>query len=152
MRLLRLAHDPERRLVPRGEVPLKLHQLSRVTGGVQHHLRVQLLAVKRPILTTLHPHHRPVRLVRHVLHRARAETHPLVDASSQKFILERDAVHPRVGAVQLIPGPVVVDDDARLRPHLIEAVGEVELFELVDPHAVIVAPGFQRARVDERDA
>ena len=42
VRFLRLAHDPERRLIPRGELAFKLHELARVARGVQHHLGVDL--------------------------------------------------------------------------------------------------------------
>ena len=153
VRPVRLAHDPERSLVPRRELALELHQLARVARRVQDHLRVHLSARELAISAPLERHHRSFPLVRDALHRARAEHHALVHAPLQKLIFQRDAVHLTVRPEQVdAVGSSVVDDHLRPGPHLVEAIGQAEVLKLVHPHAVVVLPALERGRVDEGDA
>ena len=65
--------------------------------------------------------------VRDTLHGARPEHHPLIHAPLQELVLERDAVHLAVRALQLDAVRVfVVDYDFSEGPHFVEAIGEAE--------------------------
>ena len=151
MRLLRLAHDPERDLVPGVKLPLKLHEPPRVPGRVQHELAVHLDRLIRGRVVAapgrVQRHHGPAvgALVVDARARRDAEDDALLNAPIQELVLERDAVHLRVRPRERDPlrarrvaGPV--DDHGRLGPDDVEAVGEAEIFELVHPHAVVVPP------------
>mmetsp|Transcript_7944 Transcript_7944/g.33200 ORF Transcript_7944/g.33200 Transcript_7944/m.33200 type:complete len:316 (+) Transcript_7944:6184-7131(+) len=156
VRLHCLAHDAERRLVPRGEVSFKLDNLAHVPGGVEHHLRVHFNArqsVRLARVTAFERDDRAIALVSNVLHRARPELHAALDAPREQFVFEFNAIHLRVRPVELDAlRALVVDHHARLGPDVREAVVQAQLLELVHPDAVVVAPRRERARVHQRHA